>query len=67
MVVKMAVGNLVSFHAAFSDLRLLVGRQEGYPACKKLSDGMLAWLCVKVQICIWSSWCHCHSLSLATV
>jgi len=25
---------------------LLVGRQEGYPACKKLSGGMLAWLCV---------------------
>jgi len=31
--------------------------------------GMLAWLCVwvKVQICIWPSWCHCHSLSLAPV
>jgi len=30
---------------------------------------MLAWLCVwvKVQICIWPSWCHCHSLSLAPV
>ena len=25
-------------------LTLLVGRQEGHPACKKLSDGMLAWL-----------------------
>jgi len=23
---------------------LLVGRQEGHPACKKLSGGMLAWL-----------------------
>jgi len=22
---------------------------------------------VKVQICIWVSWCHCHSLSLAPV
>ena len=22
---------------------------------------------VKVQICIWPSWCHCHSLSLAPV
>jgi len=24
----------------------LVGRQEGHPACKKLSGGMLAWLSV---------------------
>jgi len=39
----------------------------GHPACKKLSGEMLAWLCVWVnmQICIWPSWCHCHSLSLA--
>jgi len=29
---------------AFSALMLLVGRQEGHPACKKLSGGMLAWL-----------------------
>ena len=30
---------------------------------------MLAWLSVwsKVQTCIWSSWLHCHSLSLAPV
>ena len=30
---------------------------------------MLAWLsvCSKVQTCIWPSWCHCHSLSLASV
>jgi len=26
----------------FSALTLLVGRQEGHPACKKLSGGMLA-------------------------
>jgi len=25
---------------------LLVGRQEGHPACKKLSGGMLEWLCL---------------------
>jgi len=39
---------------AFSALTLLVGRQEGHPACKKLSGGVLAWLFVwsKVQICI---------------
>jgi len=31
---------------AFSDLTLLVGRQEGHPACKKLSGGVLALLSV---------------------
>ena len=29
---------------SFSALMLLVGRQEGHPACKKLSVGMLEWL-----------------------
>jgi len=29
---------------AFSALMLLVGRQEGHLACKKLSGGVLAWL-----------------------
>jgi len=54
---------------AFSALKLLVGWQEGHPACKKLSGGVLARLFVwsDVQICIWPSWCHCHSLSLASV
>jgi len=54
---------------AFSALTLLVGRQEGHPACKKLSGGVLAWLSVwsAVQTCIWPSGCHCHSLSLASV
>jgi len=28
------------------DSVLLVGQQEGHPACKKLSGGMLAWLCL---------------------
>jgi len=28
---------------AFSALTLLVGRQKGHPACKKLSGGVLAW------------------------
>ena len=39
---------------AFSALTLLVGRQEGHPACKKLSGEVLAWLSVwsKVQTCI---------------
>jgi len=30
----------------YSAMTLLVGWQEGHPACKKLSGGMLAWLCV---------------------
>jgi len=40
---------------AFSALTLLVGRQEGHPACKKLSGEVLAWLSVwsEVQTCIW--------------
>jgi len=29
---------------AFNALMLLVGQQEGHPACKKLSGGVLAWL-----------------------
>ena len=53
----------------FSALTLLVGRQEGHLACKKLSSGVLAWLSVwsEVLTCIWPSWCHSHSLSLASV
>ena len=41
----------------YSALTLLVGRQEGHPACKKLSGGVLAWLSVwnEVQTCIWPS------------
>jgi len=35
-------------------LTLLVGQQEGHPACKKLSGGVLAWLSAwsEVQTCI---------------
>jgi len=53
-----------SFSAAFSALMLLVGRQEGHPACKN----WMVWLSVwsEVQTCTWPSWCHCHSLSLAS-
>ena len=51
---------------AFSALMLLVG---WHAACKKLSGGVLALLSVwsELQTCIWPSWCHCHSLSLASV
>jgi len=42
------------YQVAFSALTLLVGRQEGHPACKKLSGGVLPWLSVwsEVQTCI---------------
>jgi len=45
---------VISQGAAFSALTLLVGRQEGHPACKKQSGGVLVWLSVwsKVQTCI---------------
>ena len=48
---------------------LLVGQQEGHQACTKLSGGVMVWLSVwsEVQTCILPSWCHCHSLSLASV
>ena len=41
-------------NSSFSALTLLVGWQEGHPACKKLSGGVLAWLFVwsNVQIYI---------------
>jgi len=40
---------------AFRALTLLVGRQEGHPACKNLSGGVLALLSVwsEMQTCIW--------------
>jgi len=45
------------FFLPFSALTLLVGQQEGHPACKNLSGGVLAWLSVwsEVQICVWPS------------
>ena len=35
---------------AFSALMLLVGWQEGHPACKKLSSEVLAWLSVWSEV-----------------
>ena len=63
---KEVLCNVICYYSA---LMLLVGWQEGHPACKKLSVWVLAWLSVwdEVQISIWSSWCHCHSLLLASV
>ena len=62
---RMTFGNIIGFSA----LTLLVGQQEGHLVCKKLSGGVLAWLSdwSEVQTCIWPSWCHCHSLFLASV
>ena len=53
------------YRVAFSALTLLVGRQQEHPACKKLTDEVLAWLSVwsEVQvICISSSRCHYHPI-----
>ena len=49
--------------------RCWLGGRKGIRPVKNLSGGVLAWLSVwsEVQTCIWSSWCHCHSLSLASV
>ena len=48
--------------------RCWLGGRKGISQ-SKLSGGVLAWLSVwsEVQTCIWPSWCHCHSLSLASV
>jgi len=45
---------LIACKYAFSALTLLVGQQEGHPACKKLSGGVRAWLSAwsEVQTCI---------------
>ena len=56
--------------STFCALMLLVGRQEGHSACKKwvmrcwhdYLSGMRCRLAYG-----WPSWCHCHSLSLASV
>ena len=49
--------------------RCWLGGRKGIQPVKKLSGGVLAWLSVwsEMQTCIWPSWCHCYSLSLASV
>ena len=72
-IITVSLSFLVIF--AFSHLCIslqcfdAVGRQEGHPASEKLSGGVLLWLSVwsKVQTCIYPSWCHWHTLSLASV
>jgi len=41
----------------FSALMLLVGLQQGHPACTNLSGEVLAWLSVwsEVHTCLWPS------------
>ena len=57
--------NGVSFDA-FRALALLVGQQEGHPACKnwvvKYWRGYVSVWSEVQMICIWSSWCHCHPI-----
>ena len=49
--------------------RCWMGGRKGIRPVKNLSGGVLAWLSVwsVMQTCIRPSWCHCHSLSLASV
>ena len=58
-----ATTSLQCFDAVF------LGGRKGIWPVKKLSGGVLVWLSVwsAVQTCIWSSWCHCHSLSVVPV
>jgi len=46
-----------------------LGDRKGIRPVKKLSGGVLTWLSVwsELQTCIWPSWYHCHSQSLASV
>jgi len=51
LLVKLQIcWNIVIGAFAFSALTLLVGRQEGHPACKKQSGGVLAWLSVWSEV-----------------
>ena len=49
--------------------RCWLGGRKGIRPVKNWVPEVLAWLSVwsEVQTCIWPSWCHCHSLSLASV
>jgi len=60
---------LQSFFVCLQRFHAVGWRHERHLACKKLSGGMLTCLSVwgEVQIRIWPSLCHCHSLSLAPV
>jgi len=55
--ISVIFSSVICIFVAFSALTLLVVRQEGHPACKKQSGGVLVWLSVwsRVQTCIWPS------------
>ena len=57
LLIVMDLLYIFSFSFAFSALTLLVGWQEGHPACKNVSSEVVAWLSVwsEVQTCIWPS------------
>ena len=47
---KMMIKHNYGQRVAFSALTVMVGRQEEHPACKKLSDEVLAWLPVSSEV-----------------
>ena len=49
--------------------RCWLGGRKGIRPVKNWAVGVLAWLSVwsEVLTCMCPSWCHCHSLSLASV
>ena len=69
------LNNCVTFYSQIPILlpsvlwRCWLGGRKGIRPVKNLSGGVLAWLSVwsVMQTFIWPSWCHCHSLSLASV
>ena len=69
LLTEQVIHSLKKHLIAFSDLTLLVGRQEGHPACKNWVvgcwHGYLSGGSCRLALC--PSWCHCHSLSLASV
>ena len=52
---------------AFSALTLLVGQQKRHPACKKRVVGCWCGCLEQGADLHMASWCHCHSLSPASV
>jgi len=66
-IIILLLTRVIHLRGAFSALTLLVGRQEGHRACKKRwGAGMV--ICVEQGADLhMPSWCHCHSLSLASV
>ena len=50
----------------FDTVGWAAGRASGLQKTECWSAGMLS-ACSEVQTCIYPSWCHCHSLSLASV